>query len=72
MAERKTGFYLCKGCGIADAIDVSALEKIGKTEFRIGHCVASDALCAPESVAAMRKDIEEGLVNRLVVGALRA
>ena len=69
MSEKKPGVYLCKGCGIADAIDVGALEKIGKSEFRIGHCVAADALCAPESVAAMRKDVDEGVVNRLVVGA---
>ena len=69
MSEKKPGVYLCKGCGIADAVDVGALEKIGKSEFRIGHCVAAGALCAPESVAAMRKDIDDGVVNRVVVGA---
>ena len=69
MSEKKPGVYLCKGCGIAEAIDIGALEKIGKSEFRIGHCVAAEALCAPENVAAMRKDVQEGVVNRLVVGA---
>ncbi len=69
MSERKPGVYLCKGCGIADAVDVDALEKIGKSEFRIGHCVSSQALCSPESVASIRKDIDDGAVNRLVVGA---
>ena len=69
VSERKPGVYLCKGCGIADAVDVDALEKIGKSEFRIGHCVTSRALCSPESVASMRKDIDDGAVNRLVVGA---
>jgi quinone-modifying oxidoreductase, subunit QmoB len=67
--EKKPGVYLCKGCGIADAVDVDALEKIGKSEFRIGHCVTSEVLCAPESVAAIAKDVADGAVNRIVVGA---
>ena len=69
MSEKKPGVYLCKGCGIADAVDVGALEKVGKNEFRIGHCVVSDALCSPESVASMQKDVADGAVNRMVVGA---
>lgn len=69
MSEKKPGVYLCKGCGIADAIDVDALEKIGQSEFRIGHCVVSDALCSVEGVAAIKKDVDEGTVNRMVVGA---
>ncbi len=69
MSEKKPGVYLCKGCGIAEAVDVDALEKVGKNEFRIGHCVTSGALCSPESVEAMKKDVEEGVVNRMVVAA---
>lgn len=69
MSEKKPGVYLCRGCGIGDAIDVSALEKVGKTEFRIGHCVVREALCAPETVAEMQNDIDAGTVNRIVVGA---
>ena len=69
MSEKKPGVYLCRGCGIGDAIDVSALEKVGKTEFRIGYCVVREALCAPETVAEMQTDIDAGTVNRIVVGA---
>ncbi|MGO8737903.1 FAD-dependent oxidoreductase [Rhodoblastus sp.] len=69
MSEKKPGVYLCKGCGIADAVDVGALEKVGKNEFRIGHCVVSDALCSAEGVASMQKDVADGAVNRMVVGA---
>ena len=69
VSEKKPGVYLCKGCGISDAVDVGALEKVGKNEFRIGHCVVSDALCSPESVASMQKDVADGAVNRMVVGA---
>ncbi len=69
MSEKKPGVYLCKGCGIADSIDVGALETVAKSEFRIGRCVARDALCAPDGVAEIRRDIEDGAVNRLVVGA---
>jgi quinone-modifying oxidoreductase subunit QmoB len=69
LAEKKPGVYLCKGCGIADAVDVAALEKTAKTEFRIPHIVTSDALCAPEAVAALRNDVDQGTVNRMVVAA---
>ena len=69
VSEKKPGVYLCKGCGIADAVDVGALEKIGKTEFRISHGVTAPALCAPEAVAAMAKDVADGVVNRMVVAA---
>jgi len=69
VSEKKPGVYLCKGCGIADSVDIDALETVAKTEFRIGRCVAREALCAPEGVAEIRRDIEQGAVNRLVVGA---
>ncbi len=69
MSEKKPGVYLCKGCGIADSVDVDALASVAKSEFRIGRCVARDALCAPEGVAEIKRDIDEGAVNRLVVGA---
>ena len=69
MSEKKPGVYLCKGCGIAGSVDVGALETVAKSEFRIGRCVARDALCAPEGVAEIKRDIDEGAVNRLVVGA---
>ncbi len=69
VSEKKPGVYLCKGCGIADSVDVDALASVAKSEFRIGRCVARDALCAPEGVAEIKRDIDEGAVNRLVVGA---
>ncbi len=69
MSEKKPGLYLCKGCGIADSVDLDALAGVAKSEVRIGRCVAREALCAPEGVAEIRRDIEEGAFDRLVVGA---
>ncbi|MGO9744392.1 MAG: FAD-dependent oxidoreductase [Roseiarcus sp.] len=69
MSEKKPGVYLCKGCGIGDAVDVAALEKTAKSEFRIPHSVTSEALCTPEAVASIAKDVSEGRVDRMVVGA---
>lgn len=69
MSEKKPGMYLCKGCGIADGIDVDALENVAKSEFRIGHCVKHDALCSPEGVAQIAKDLADGAINRVGIAA---
>ena len=69
MSEKRPGIYLCEGCGISDAVDVGALEKVAKSEFRIGRCVKHAALCSPEGVEMIAKDVAEGTVNRLAIAA---
>jgi quinone-modifying oxidoreductase subunit QmoB len=61
--------YLCKGCGIADSVDVDALENVAKTEFRIGHCIKHETLCSTEGVAQIAKDLADGAVNRVGIAA---
>lgn len=69
MSEKRPGVYLCKGCGIGEAVDVDALEAVAKTEFKIGHCIKHAALCSDEGVAAIKKDVEAGTINRMVIAA---
>lgn len=68
--EKKFGVYICKGCGIADALDTekliadsSSAGKIPKDKFK-----SHDILCSPEGVALIKSDIAEG-VNSIVIGA---
>ena len=69
MSEKKPGVYICKGCGIGEAVNVDELEALPKSEFRVGHCVKHEALCSPEGVAAISKDVADGTINRMVIAA---
>ena len=69
MSEKKSGIYLCQGCGIGDAVNVDELEQVAKSEFRIGHCVKHKALCSEDGLAAIKKDLGDGTVNGMVIAA---
>jgi quinone-modifying oxidoreductase subunit QmoB len=69
--EKKFGVYLCKGCGIGDAIDFESLTKIIKKEGKIQHIKEHDILCSPEGRDLILEDLKpegEG-INSLVIAA---
>jgi quinone-modifying oxidoreductase subunit QmoB len=71
MMEKKFGVYLCKGCGIADAIDFDSLTKVIKKEGKIQHIKEADILCSPEGRALIQEDLNpegEG-INAIVIAA---
>ena len=53
---KKLGVYMCKGCGLGDALDMEKLDKKvpPKVKFRFSH----DILCSSEAVDLIKKDIE--------------
>ncbi len=67
--EKKMGLYICKGCGIGDALDVDALCNIGTDEFNIPICKTHDKLCGEEGVNLIKADIEGEGVNSIVIAA---
>lgn len=67
--EKKTGVYLCGGCGIAEAVPLDGLEAVAAKEFKIPHCRRHDYLCGDEGVRAIREDVENGAVNQVVIAA---
>ncbi len=69
MEERKTGVYLCEGCGIAEAISIDELEKVATAEFKVPACKRHAAWCSDEGVAALTADVENGAVDRVVIAA---
>jgi quinone-modifying oxidoreductase, subunit QmoB len=64
--EKKLGVYICKGCGIGDALDIENLESKVPGKIQIKH--THDFLCGPEGLDLIKKDIGEG-VNTVIVGA---
>ena len=69
--EKKYGVYVCKGCGIADAIDFESLTKVIKKEGKIQHIKEHDIMCSPEGRAMILEDLKpegEG-INALVIAA---
>jgi quinone-modifying oxidoreductase subunit QmoB len=65
--DKKLGVYICKGCGIAEALDIDRLEKVvpPKIEVRKTHPV----LCSPEGVELIKQDIANEGVNTVVIAA---
>src|SRR5574340_1039221 len=64
--EKKIGLYICKGCGIADAVDVEKLEKNVK---KMPVCKTHDVLCSPAGLSMIKGDMASEGVNTLVIAA---
>jgi quinone-modifying oxidoreductase subunit QmoB len=66
--EKKICAYLCSGCGIGEAINMDALAKVAKAEykkpFKIHEC-----LCGDEGVAILKADAEAGELTHAVIAA---
>ncbi len=69
MEERKTGVYLCEGCGIAEALSVDELERVATTELKIPACKRHAAWCSDEGVAALAAEVASGAVNQAIIVA---
>ena len=65
--DKKLGVYICKGCGIGDALDIERLEKKipPKIKVRKTHPI----MCSPEGVELIKQDIAEEGVNTVVIAA---
>lgn len=66
---KSPGVYICSGCGIGDALDTAQLAKVAESEFKVPRCQVHPFLCSPEGVALIRKDLDEGAVDGVVVAA---
>jgi quinone-modifying oxidoreductase subunit QmoB len=67
--QRKPGVYLCRGCGIGEAVDVGKLEAVATKEQKVPLCRQHDCLCSDEGVALIRQDLEAGTVNQAIIAA---
>lgn len=66
--EKKYGVYICKGCGIGDAVDTERLSNIATKDMKMPFCRTHDILCNPNGIQLIKEDIKEG-VNTVVIAA---
>ena len=67
--EDVLGVYICSGCGIGDAVDLSKAEKVANNEYKAKVCKTHEALCGDEGVQMIKSDIESDGLNKLAVCA---
>ncbi len=65
--EKKLGVYICKGCGIGEALDIEKLEK--KVPPKIKVRKTHPIVCSPEGVELIKEDIASEGVNTVVIAA---
>jgi len=67
--DTKVGVYICKGCDIAQSLDVDKLIEVATGECQVPVCKAHDVLCTGETVADIKVDVEKEQLNRVVIAA---
>jgi quinone-modifying oxidoreductase subunit QmoB len=65
--DKKTGVYICTGCGIGEALDIEALSKVATKESKVPVCKTHAFLCGAEGVAQIKSDLENEGVNTVVI-----
>ena len=65
----KPGVYICRGCEIADALDIEKLAKVAQSAYKVPVCRTHDILCSREGVEIIRKDLAEGAADSAVIAA---
>jgi len=69
VADVKIGAYICKGCGLGERLDTQALATIATREGKAAFAKEHDVLCSQSGVDMIRKDIDAGEVDRIVLAA---
>ncbi len=67
--EKKIGVYICKGCEIADTVEVDKLLVVAEKEYKVPVFKAHDILCSPEGIDVIKNDISGEGVNTVVIAA---
>ena len=69
MADAKLGAYICKGCGLGDRLNTSALTLIAQREGKAQIAKEHDFLCSSEGIKMIQDDITNEGVNRVCIAA---
>ncbi|HTR45356.1 MAG TPA: FAD-dependent oxidoreductase, partial [Thermodesulfovibrionales bacterium] len=67
--EKKYGVYICKGCGIGEAVNIEKLSNVATKDMKIPLCKTHDILCSPEGVKVIRDDMANEGVNTIIIAA---
>jgi len=68
--EKKYGVYICKGCGIGEAVNIEKLKKAASIAAKIPveNVREHQIMCSPEGLELVKNDIKDG-VNTITIGA---
>ncbi|MBI5103300.1 MAG: FAD-dependent oxidoreductase [Nitrospirae bacterium] len=68
--EKKFGVYICKGCNIAETVDIEKLKKSASIAAKIPADSVREhqILCSPEGLELIKNDVSAG-TNTLIIGA---
>ncbi|MBI5739462.1 MAG: hydrogenase iron-sulfur subunit [Nitrospirae bacterium] len=68
--EKKFGVYICKGCGIGEAVNIEKVKRAGSiaAKIPIENVREHQVLCSPEGLELIKNDVKEG-VNSIIIGA---
>ena len=69
IEERKYAAYLCKGCGIGEALNMADLAKCATREAKLGMVKEHDVMCSPEAIEMIKQDIANEGVNCIAIAA---
>jgi quinone-modifying oxidoreductase subunit QmoB len=64
--EKKYCVYICKGCGIKEALDVDKLSGAAK---KVQNFKIHDVLCSPEGVQLIKDDMAKDGINTIIIAA---
>ena len=70
-AEKKTGAYICSGCGLGERLDTAQLERIASREGKVDYVKQHDFLCNADGVSMIRDDIESGTSHVVIAACSR-
>ena len=66
--EKKTGIYICSGCGIGKSLDLQKLSQVPKQPF-VKVCRQHGSLCSPEGYEQIKNDIENEGLDSVIIAA---
>ena len=69
MADMKIGAFICKGCGIAERLDVAQLALIVQKEGKAQVVREHEFLCNQSGVDLIKQDIDKEGVSHVVIAA---
>ncbi|MDH5510652.1 MAG: hydrogenase iron-sulfur subunit [Nitrospinota bacterium] len=70
MADiKKSGAYICSGCGIGDSVNVEALATVATKEGKAALTRTHPMLCGAEGVALVKEDVASGAVTAVSIAA---
>ena len=67
--DKNIALYICTGCGIGDALDISGVSDVAADDYSVAICKDHAALCSPEGVDLIKQDIDGEGVNTIIIAA---